>query len=54
VRRVPAHSTSPTPIASGLSFPAGFAAGPNGVSNWSIAPANNGGGPTGQVIRITP
>ena len=57
VVRVPAHSTSQTPIASGLSFPGGFAAGPNGaiyVSNWSIAPANSGGGPTGQVIRITP
>jgi hypothetical protein len=57
VVRVPAHSTSPTPVASGLSFPAGFAAGPNGaiyVSNWSIAPADSGGGPTGQVIRIAP
>jgi len=57
VVRVPPHSTSPTTVASGLSFPAGFAAGPDGaiyVSNWSIAPADNGGGPTGQVVRITP
>jgi thioredoxin reductase len=41
----------------GLSLPGGFAAGPNGaiyVSNWSILPANTGGGPTGQVVRITP
>jgi hypothetical protein len=57
VVRVPAHSTSPTPIVSTLSFPGGFAAGPDGalyVSNWSIAPANSGGGPTGEVVRITP
>ena len=57
VVRVPAHSTTPTLIASGLSFPGGFAAGSNGaiyVSNWSVAPANSGGGPTGEVVRITP
>jgi hypothetical protein len=57
VVRVPAGSTSPTPIVENLSFPGGFAAGANGalyVSNWSIAPANSGGGPTGEVIRITP
>jgi sugar lactone lactonase YvrE len=56
VVRVPAGSTSPTVITSGLSFPGGFAAGPDGsiyVSNWSVAPADSGGGPTGQVIRIT-
>jgi hypothetical protein len=56
VVRVPPHSTSPITIASDLSFPGGFAAGPNGaiyVSNWSIAPANSGGGPTGEVVRIT-
>jgi hypothetical protein len=54
VVRVPAHSTNPTLIASGLSFPNGFAAGPEGaiyVSNWSIAPAFTG---LGQVVRITP
>jgi hypothetical protein len=54
---VPAHSTSPTVIASGLSFPGGFAAAADGslyVSNWSIAPADSGGGPTGEVLRIVP
>jgi hypothetical protein len=57
VVRVPAHSTSQTSIASGLSFPGGFAAGPNGaiyVSNWSIAPANSIGHPSGEIVRITP
>jgi hypothetical protein len=57
VVRVPAHSTSPTVVASGLSFPNGFAAGTHGalyVSNWSVAPAFSGGGPTGEVVRITP
>jgi hypothetical protein len=41
-------------IASGLSFPGGFAAGPNRtiyVSDWSIAPGYTG---LGQVVRITP
>jgi hypothetical protein len=54
---VPPQSTSPTVIASGLSFPNGFAPGPHSssfVSNWSIAPANSGGGPTGEVVQITP
>jgi len=55
--QVPAHSTSPNVIvSSGLSFPAGFAAGPNGsayISNWSIAPSDTGGGPTGEVVHIT-
>jgi hypothetical protein len=53
---VPAHSTHPTVIVGGLNFPGGFAGGPDGalyVSNWSIAPAHSGGGPTGQVLRIT-
>ena len=57
VVRVPPHSTSPVVVASELSFPGGFAAGPNDaiyVSNWSVAPAFTGGGPTGQVVRITP
>ena len=65
VVRVPPHSTAPIPVVSNspghadspLSFPNGFAAGPDGalyVSNWSVAPASNGGGPTGQVVRITP
>jgi sugar lactone lactonase YvrE len=55
VVRVPANSTSPTPIVSKLSFPNGFAAGWDRalyVSNWSVAPANSGGGPTGEVLRI--
>jgi hypothetical protein len=54
--QVPAHSTSPNVIATGLSFPAGYAPGPNGsafLSNWSIAPADTGGGPTGEVVHIT-
>ena len=53
---VPAHSTKPTTIVGGLNFPGGFAAGHDGslyVSDWSILPANTGGGPTGSVIRIT-
>jgi hypothetical protein len=59
VVRVPAHSSSPIPIAEGLSFPGGFAAGADGaiyVSNWSIAPAiaPGPGVPTGEVLRITP
>jgi hypothetical protein len=55
VVRVPPHSTSPTTIVSGLSFPGGFERGSNAIylSNWSIAPADSKGGPTGQVIRIT-
>jgi hypothetical protein len=64
VVRVPPHGTAPIPVVSNspgkadspLSFPNGFAVGPDGalyVSNWSIAPASNGGGPTGQVVRIT-
>jgi hypothetical protein len=59
--RVPPHSSAPIPIVSNtpghtdspLSFPNGFAAGPNGgiyVSNWSIAPASL---KLGQVVRIT-
>jgi hypothetical protein len=58
VVRVPAHSKSPVMVASGLSFPNGFAA--NGdsiyVSNWSISPAviPPGGPPfqPGEVVRI--
>jgi hypothetical protein len=41
-------------IASVLSFPGGFAAGPHGTvyfSNWSIAPGYTS---LGQVVRITP
>lgn len=51
------YSTHPSVVASGLSFPQGFAAGPHGsfyVSNWSIVPAHNHGGPTGEVWQITP
>jgi hypothetical protein len=59
--RVPPHSTAPIPVVSNtpghadspLSFPNGFAAGPNGsiyVSNWSIASASM---KLGQVVRIT-
>jgi len=64
VVRVPPHSTEPIPVVSNspghadspLSFPNGFAVGPDGalyVSNWSTAPANGGSGPSGQVVRIT-
>jgi hypothetical protein len=52
--RVPPYSTSPTGIASGLSFPGGFAAGPGGtiyVSNWSVI-ADPGSG-TGELRRDT-
>lgn len=55
--RVPAHSTKPVVVTGDLSFPNGFLAAPSGalyVSNWSIMPASNGGGPTGQVVRIMP
>jgi hypothetical protein len=54
---VPAHSTSPAVLVGELSFPGGFAASKDGslyVSNWSIMPAENHGGPTGQVLRIRP
>jgi hypothetical protein len=54
VVQVPAHSSSPITVASGLSFPGGFAAGSDGslyVSNWSTAPASTG---LGAVVRITP
>jgi len=56
VVRVPPHSTSPTTVVDELSFPGGFAAAKGAlyISNWSIAPANNGGGPTGEVLRIVP
>jgi hypothetical protein len=52
---VPAHSTKPTTLVDGLNFPGGFAAGPHAiyVSDWSIAPAHSGGGPTGAVLRIS-
>jgi hypothetical protein len=56
VVRVAPHSTAPTPIVEHLSFPAGFAAAKDGslyVSNWGIAPANSGGGPTGEVLKIS-
>lgn len=54
VVRVAPHSSAPRTVVSGLSFPGGFAArdGSLFVSNWSVAPANSGGGPTGQVVRI--
>jgi hypothetical protein len=57
VVRVAPHSTSPAVVAPGLSFPNGFAAGPNGaiyVSNWSVAPASGVELPPGEVVRITP
>jgi hypothetical protein len=57
VVKVPPYSSSPITIASGLSFPGGFARGSNAIyfSNWSIAPAVPAapGAPTGQVDRIT-
>jgi hypothetical protein len=55
VVRVPRHSTAPITVASGLDFPGGFAAGRRCslyVSNWSIAPADAAGGPSGEVVRI--
>ncbi|MFL5839900.1 MAG: hypothetical protein ACJ77Z_05560 [Thermoleophilaceae bacterium] len=48
------HSTSPTTVTDGLSFPGGFAPGSDGslyVSNWSTAPAVTG---MGAVVRILP
>jgi hypothetical protein len=54
VVRVPPHSTSPVVVVGGLSFPGGFAAGPDGslyVSTWIVAPAATG---LGSVVRITP
>ena len=57
VVRVPAHSMTPITVVDGLSFPAGFAAGPDGslyVSNWSVLPAHGpAGAPTGSIVRIT-
>jgi sugar lactone lactonase YvrE len=53
VVRVSPHSTTPTVIASGLSFPNGFAAGADGslyISNWSVAPASTG---LASVLKIT-
>jgi sugar lactone lactonase YvrE len=53
VVRVPAHSSHPITVIGGLSFPGGFAAGPDGsiyVSNWSVAPATQH---VGSVVRIT-
>lgn len=54
VVRVPPHSTSPSTVVAGLSFPGGFAGGSDGslyVSNWSVAPAYTG---LGAVVQITP
>jgi hypothetical protein len=54
VVRVPPGSSSPIPVAEGLSFPGGLAAGSDGslyVSDWSIAPSSTG---LGSVVRITP
>jgi hypothetical protein len=53
VVRVPPHSTAPSIVVGGLSFPGGFAAGADGAlytSNWSTAPASSG---LGSVLRIT-
>jgi hypothetical protein len=55
--RVAPHSSSPATIVGGLNFPGGFAAGPGGalyLSDWSVAPARNPGGPTGSVLQIIP
>jgi hypothetical protein len=55
--RVPAHSTAPVVVVDELNFPGGFAAAKDGsiyLSNWSVMPAENHGGPTGQVLRIQP
>jgi hypothetical protein len=52
--RVLPHSTKPLPVVEKLSFPNGFAAWGDSVylSNFSVAPAVNHGGPTGQVVRV--
>ena len=53
VVRVPPHSSSPVMVIGGLSFPGGFAAGPDGalyVSDWSVAPSS---AHVGAVVRIT-
>lgn len=53
--RVRAHGTSPETVVSDLNFPGGFAAGRDGslyLSNWSVAPAQNGGQPSGEVLRV--
>jgi DNA-binding beta-propeller fold protein YncE len=52
---VKAHSKSPETVVSGLNFPGGFASGEDAlyVSNWSTAPAENHGGPTGEVVKIS-
>jgi sugar lactone lactonase YvrE len=49
--QVKAHSTSPTTIVGGLSFPNGFAADSNSVyfSDWSVAPAVSG---MGSVMKV--
>ena len=41
--------------AGSLSFPSGFAYdhGAVYVSNWSVMPAANGDGPTGEVVKIS-
>jgi hypothetical protein len=53
--RVPPHSTKPETVVSKLSFPGGFVATGHAayVANWSVAPAESGGGPTGEVLKIT-
>ncbi len=57
--RVPAHSSVPIVVASGLSFPNGFGATEDSiyVSNWSISPAviPPGAPPfsPGEVVRIS-
>lgn len=57
VVQVPAHSSSPVTVVSGLNFPGGFAAGPGGtlyVSDWSVLPGHGpAGAPTGSVVQIT-
>ncbi|MEA2505514.1 MAG: hypothetical protein QOH48_132 [Actinomycetota bacterium] len=51
VVRVPANSSSPVTVVSGLNFPGGFAARQHSlfVSNWSVRPTSQGGG---EVTRI--
>ncbi|MEO3938622.1 ScyD/ScyE family protein [Dermatophilaceae bacterium Soc4.6] len=53
--KVAPNGTRTTLGAGQLSFPSGFAYddGAVYVSNWSIMPASNGGGPTGEVVRIS-
>lgn len=55
VIKVAPNGTRTTLGAGSLSFPSGFAFHHDAVyvSNWSVMPADNGGGPTGEVVKIS-